>query len=50
MPYVDIFWNHDDPDGNVARIAQHGLSTDDVEAVLMDPVSDGTSDSSGRPI
>ena len=50
MPYFDIFWNYDDPDGNVAHIARHGLTTDDVEAVLTDPVRDDTSNSSVRPI
>ena len=36
MPYFDIIWNLEDEDGNVAHIAEHGLTPDDVEHVLAD--------------
>jgi uncharacterized DUF497 family protein len=49
MPYFDVFWS-DDEDGNVEHIAEHGLSPEDIEFVLQNPVDEGTSESSGRPI
>lgn len=49
MAWVDIFWNYDDPDGNVTHIAEHGLITDDVEHALEHPIGESVSDSSGRP-
>ena len=50
MPLHDIFWNYEDEDGNVAHIAEHDLTPDDVNAVLMDPEETGVSRLSGRPI
>ncbi|NOX55290.1 MAG: hypothetical protein GXP27_12805 [Planctomycetes bacterium] len=49
MPYFDIIWN-DEPGGNVEHIRQHGLTPEDVEAVLQEPIRTGVSRSSGRPI
>ena len=35
MSFFSILWDsEDDPEGNVAHIAEHGLSVEDVEAVL----------------
>jgi uncharacterized DUF497 family protein len=46
-----IIWDGDDPDGNVQHIAEHGLSVEEVESVLLEPSStEGTSRSSGRPM
>jgi hypothetical protein len=50
MPSYDIFWNYEDVDGNVAHIAAHGLTPEDVNAVLAVPDETGVSRSSGRPI
>jgi len=50
MPYFDIFWNYDEPDGNVQHVAEHGLIPEDVNHVLMNPDEIGVSESSGRPI
>jgi len=50
MPYFDIVWNFDDADGNVAHIARHDLTPDDVERVLLNPDRESVSRSSGRPI
>ena len=48
---VNSFWDWDDePEGNVQRIAEHGIFKDDVEAVLADPVDRQNSRSSKRPI
>jgi uncharacterized DUF497 family protein len=50
MPYYEIFWNFEDENGNVAHIAEHDLTPDDVNAVLMNPEETRVSRSSGRPI
>ncbi len=51
MSFLRILWDsEDDPEGNVAHIAEHGLSVEDVEAVLAQPDSEGTSRSSGAPV
>lgn len=50
--HVDtILWDlDDDPHGNVQHIAEHGLTPEEVESVLLDPESEfGTSRSSGHP-
>ena len=50
MQYVRIIWDEDErPDGNVQHIAEHGLTVDDVEYVLENPVEEGTSHSTDRP-
>ncbi len=45
-----VAWDDDDdPDGNVMHVAEHGLTPDDVESVLLDPdAEDVESRSSGR--
>lgn len=43
-----IIWN-DEPGGNIEHIEEHGVSVEDVEAVLADPERQGTSRSSGQP-
>ncbi|NOY28723.1 MAG: BrnT family toxin [Planctomycetes bacterium] len=49
MPYHDILWN-EEPDGNVKHIAEHGLTPEDVEEVVFNPVAGDESRSSGLPI
>jgi uncharacterized DUF497 family protein len=50
MDYLRILWDDpDDPEGNVQHVGEHGLSIDDVEDVLENPLSDGTSKSTNRP-
>jgi uncharacterized DUF497 family protein len=49
MPWYDIIWNYE-PGGNVEHIAEHGLTTADVEAVICDPLEKTSSRSSGRPV
>lgn len=46
MPWVDIIWT----DYNEAHVAEHGISCDDADQVIRNPIDDQTSDSSGRPI
>ena len=47
-----IIWDvADDSDGNVQHIAEHGITVEEVEEVLLDRDSEDTiSRSSGRPI
>jgi uncharacterized DUF497 family protein len=47
-----IAWDdEDDPEGNVQHIAEHDLSSEEVESVLLETSNvEGTSRSSGRPI
>ncbi len=50
MRYSRFFWdNDDDPDGNVQHVAEHDLTVEDIEEVLVAPVSEGHSSSSGLP-
>lgn len=38
------------PDGNIQHIAEHGVTHDEVEHVLANPIESDVSDRSGRPI
>jgi hypothetical protein len=49
VPYYDIIWNPE-PGSNVEHIAEHDLTPDDVEDVLLHPVAEDISRSSGRPM
>ena len=50
MRPAQIIWDDpDDPDGNVQHIAEHGLTIEDVEEVLLNPANEAISQSSGRP-
>lgn len=33
---AQVIWD-DEPDGNVDHVAEHGLTPDEVDAVLLDP-------------
>lgn len=51
MPFDSILWDlDDDPDGNVQHCADHGITQDEVEEVLMSPIDADISRSSGRPV
>jgi len=52
MDDVSVLWDlEDDPDGNVQHIAEHDLSIEEVEGVLLDPDSEVlVSRTTGRPI
>lgn len=51
MPHWEIIWDlDDDPDGNVAHIDEYGITKDEAEEVLRDPLSESVSRSSGSPI
>ena len=49
MPYYEFIWN-EELGGNVEHIAEHGLTPEDVEEVVFNPVDRDVSQSSGLPI
>ena len=49
MKFFQILWDDDLPNGNARHIAEHGLTTQDVEYVLENPTAEIVSKSSGRP-
>jgi len=49
MPYFEIIWN-EESGGNLEHIAEHGLTPEDVEEVIFNPVDRDVSRSSGLPI
>jgi uncharacterized DUF497 family protein len=51
MAFDSIVWDlDDDPDGNVTHCAQHGVTREEVEEVLLDATDADVSRSSGRPV
>lgn len=48
MHWTHIIWDST-PGGNVFHVEEHDLTTDEVDFVLENPTSTGTSRSSGRP-
>ncbi len=52
MDIDSIVWDLDDePDGNVQHVAEHGLTKEEVESVLLNPKNPvDESHSSGRPV
>jgi uncharacterized DUF497 family protein len=51
MGFYRVLWDDpEDPDGNVQHVQEHGLDIEDVEEVLGNPTSEGTSGSSGLPV
>lgn len=49
MAWMEIIWT-DGPDGNIRHIAEHGVTPDEVELVLANPIESDVSETSGRPI
>lgn len=45
MTWSSIIWN-----GNTEHVAEHGLTPDDVDYVLANPLRHGVSRSSGEPV
>ena len=51
MPINSVLWDlDDDPEGNVQHCADHGVTKEEVEEVLRDPMDTDRSRSSGCPI
>lgn len=49
MAYYKIIWD-EEPGGNIEYIAEHGLSREDVEQAVFNPIDHDVSRSSGLPI
>lgn len=49
MPYFEFIWN-EEPGGNVEHILEHGLTPEDVEEVIFNPVDREESRSTRLPI
>lgn len=50
MAWFELTWEWDEEDGNVAHICEHGLTPEDVEHVIENPIGYDRSRSSDRPI
>ena len=51
MPIDTIIWDlDDDPNGNVQHCAEHGITTNEIEEVLLNATDREVSHSSGRPV
>ncbi len=51
MRTESILWDRDDDaDGNVQHCAKHGVTKEEVEDVLENPLDEDISRSSGRPV
>ena len=51
MSHRRILWDDEnDPDSNVEHIAQHDLTIEDVEYVLLNATDEGISRSTGLPV
>jgi uncharacterized DUF497 family protein len=48
MPWFDIVWDGSRPHGNVAHLAEHGVSPGEAEEVRMNAISKQRSRSSNR--
>jgi len=48
MPWFDIVWDESLPHGNVAHLAEHGVTQQEAEEVLMNAFVREKSRSSGR--
>jgi uncharacterized DUF497 family protein len=49
MPWYDVIWNYESG-GNVDHVTDHGLTPDDVESVICNPIETSTSRTTGRPV
>ncbi len=49
MPWIEIIWT-DGSDGNIGHIVANGVTVEEVEQVLANPIDSDESESSGRPI
>lgn len=51
MPFDSIIWDlDDDPNGNVQHCAEHGVTKEEVEEAIENPIDEDVSRSSGRPV
>ena len=51
MPFLSIIWDlDDDPEGNVQHCLEHGVTKEEAEEVLQNPLDSDASHSSGYPV
>lgn len=51
MSFQTIIWDlDDDPEGNVQHCAEHGVTTEEVEEAIANPIDVDTSRSTDRPV
>lgn len=50
MTWYELIWEWEEEDGNVAHIAQNDIAPEDVQIVMENPIGEGTSRTSNRPI
>lgn len=49
MRHLEVIWT-EGPEGNIAHMAEHGISPEEAEAVLREPTFTTQSRRTGRPI
>jgi hypothetical protein len=49
MPHIEIIWI-DGPDGNIEHLAEHDVTPEEAEEVLLNPIATDVSRTTGRPI
>ena len=49
MPHLEIIWT-DGPDGNIGHLSEHGVSPEEAEEILREPIATDISRTTGRPI
>jgi hypothetical protein len=49
MTWIEVIWT-EGPDGNIRHIAEHGITPDEVEYVMANPIDSDVSETTGRPI
>jgi hypothetical protein len=49
LAWTEVIWTKG-PDGNIGHMAEHGVTPDEVEHVLANPIESDVSESSGRPV
>ena len=48
MPHLEFIWISG-PDGNIEHLAEHDVSTDEAEYVILNPIATEISRTTGRP-
>jgi uncharacterized DUF497 family protein len=49
MPHIEFIWI-DGPEGNIEHLAEHGISPEEAEDVVSNPIATDVSTTTGRPI
>jgi uncharacterized DUF497 family protein len=49
MPHLEFIWI-DGPEGNIEHLAEHGITVQEAERVMTNPIATDSSTTTGRPI